>query len=90
MHLSIPNKYARGAQAVVLSAAGVTPPTGKVFLLYWSAAGDSTRCYPGGKLTVTGNMTLTAVYGQKTEAVTVTYHSNFAPDKTLHDSRHAE
>ena len=75
------NKYARGAQAVVLSAAGVTPPTGKVFL-YWSAAGDSTRCYPGGKLTVTGNMTLTAVYGQKTEAVTVTYHSNFAPDKT--------
>ena len=74
------NRYARGAQAVVLPAAGVTPPTGKVFL-YWSAAGDSTRCYPGGKLTVTGNMTLTAVYGQKTEAVTVTYHSNFAPDK---------
>ena len=75
------NKYARGAQAVVLPATGVTPPEGKVFL-YWSAAGDSTRCYPGGKLTVTGNMTLTAVYGQKTEAVTVTYHSNFAPDKT--------
>ena len=75
------NRYARGAQAVVLPAAGVTPPAGKVFL-YWSAAGDSTRCYPGGKLTVTGNMTLTAVYGQTTEAVTVTYHSNFAPDKT--------
>ena len=74
------NRYARGAQAVVLPATGVTPPEGKVFL-YWSA-GDSTRCYPGGKLTVTGNMTLTAVYGQKTEAVTVTYHSNFAPDKT--------
>ena len=75
------NKYARGAQAVVLPATGVTPPEGKVFL-YWSAAGDSTRCYPGGKLTVTGNMTLRAVYGQKTEAVTVTYHSNFATDKT--------
>ena len=75
------NKYARGAQAVVLPATGVTPPEGKVFL-YWSAAGDSTRYYPGGKLTVTGKMTLTAVYGQKTEAVTVTYHSNFAPDKT--------
>lgn len=75
------NKYARGAQAVVLPATGVTPPTGKVFL-YWSAAGDSTRCYPGGKLTVTGKMTLTAVYGQTTEAVTVTYHSNFATDKT--------
>lgn len=75
------NRYARGAQAVVLPAAGVTPPEGKVFL-YWSAAGDSTRCYPGGKLTVTGKMTLTAVYGQKTEAVTVTYHSNFATDKT--------
>lgn len=75
------NKYARGAQAVVLPATGVTPPEGKVFL-YWSAAGDSTCCYPGGKLTVTGKMTLTAVYGQKTEAVTVTYHSNFAPDKT--------
>lgn len=75
------NRYARGAQAVVLPATGVTPPEGKVFL-YWSAAGDSTRCYPGGKLTVTGKMTLTAVYGQKTEAVTVTYHSNFAPDKT--------
>ena len=74
------NRYARGAQAVVLPATGVTPPEGKVFL-YWSA-GDSTRCYPGGKLTVTGDMTLTAVYGQKTEAVTVTYHSNFAPDKT--------
>lgn len=75
------NKYARGAQAVVLPATGVTPPEGKVFL-YWSAAGDSTRCYPGGKLTVTGYMTLTAVYGQTTEAVTVTYHSNFATDKT--------
>ena len=75
------NKYARGAQAVVLPATGVTPPEGKVFL-YWSAAGDSTRCYPGGKLTVTGDMTLRAVYGQKTEAVTVTYHSNFATDKT--------
>ena len=74
------NRYARGAQAVVLPATGVTPPEGKVFL-YWSA-GDSTRCYPGGKLTVTGDMTLTAVYGQKTEAVTVTYHSNFAPDMT--------
>ena len=74
------NKYARGAQAVVLPATGVTPPEGKVFL-YWSAARDSTRCYPGGKLTVTGYMTLTAVYGQKTEAVTVTYHSNFAPDE---------
>ena len=73
------NRYARGAQAVVLPAAGVTPPEGKVFL-YWSA-GDSTRCYPGGKLTVTGKMTLTAVYGQKTEAVTVTYHSNFATDE---------
>lgn len=75
------NKYARGAQAVVLPATGVTPPEGKVFL-YWSAAGDSTCCYPGGKLTVTGKMTLTAVYGQTTEAVTVTYHSNFAPDET--------
>lgn len=75
------NKYARGAQAVVLPATGVTPPEGKVFL-YWSAAGDSTRCYPGGKLTVTGDMTLTAVYGQTTEAVRVTYHSNFAPDET--------
>lgn len=75
------NRYARGAQAVVLPATGVTPPEGKVFL-YWSAAGDSTRCYPGGKLTVTGYMTLTAVYGQTTEAVTVTYHSNFATDKT--------
>lgn len=75
-----PNGYARGAQAVVLPATDVTPPTGMVFL-YWSA-GDSTSCYPGGKLTVTGKMTLTAVYGQKTEAVTVTYHSNFATDKT--------
>lgn len=75
------NKYARGAQAVVLPATGVTPPEGKVFL-YWSAARDSTRCYPGGKLTVTGKMTLTAVYGQTTEAVTVTYHSNFATDET--------
>ena len=75
------NRYARGAQAVVLPATGVTPPEGKVFL-YWSAAGDSTRCYPGGKLTVTGNMTLTAVYGQTTEAVRVTYHSNFATDET--------
>ncbi len=75
------NRYARGAQAVVLPATGVTPPTGKVFL-YWGAAGDSTCCYPGGKLTVTGDMTLTAVYGQTTEAVTVTYHINFATDKT--------
>ena len=73
--------YAKGAHAVVLPPAGVTPPPGKVFL-FWSAEGDSTRYYPGGKLTMTGNMMLTAVYGPRTEAVRVTYHSNFAPDET--------
>ena len=78
------NHYAKDAQAVVLPfPVEATPPTGMIFLHWTAGENDSTHYYPGGKLTVTGDMTLTAKYGAAAETVKVTYHSNFGSDTTV-------
>ena len=55
----------------------------KVFL-GWNTKDDGTGTtyYPNGTIKVTGNMDLYARWGDKASTVSVTYHSNFAPDQT--------
>jgi len=70
--------YAEGAYATVRDGAS-TAPAGKVFL-YWNASSDSSgkKYYPNDKVLVPkGDVTLTAVYGDKAETVTLTYNANF-------------
>ncbi len=68
-------RYASGAEADVKSAAGLTAPAGKVFT-GWLAEGTGEIKQPGDKLTITGNMTLTAQWGDAPAAVTLTYYGN--------------
>lgn len=76
-------KYAKGAEATVKSNSGITPPANKVFLS-WNTAADGTgkTYYPNSTVEITGNVTLYAQWGDKASTVSVTYHSNFAPDQT--------
>lgn len=70
--------YAEGAYATVRDGAS-TAPAGKIFL-YWNASSDSSgkKYYPNDKVLVPkGGVTLTAVYGDKAETVTLTYNANF-------------
>ncbi len=70
-------QYAENAEADVKEFTG-TAPEGKVFL-YWT---DGTNnYYPQDKVTITENLTLTAVYGEIPETVTLTYKSAY-PDGT--------
>lgn len=74
-------KYAKGAEATVMSNSFTNGD--KVFLSWNTAAdGSGTTYYPNGTIKVTGNMDLYARWGDKASTVSVTYHSNFAPDQT--------
>ena len=68
-------RYASGAEADVKAAAGLTPPAGKVFV-GWKVESTDEIKQPGDKLTITGNMTLTAQWGDAPAAVTLTYYGN--------------
>lgn len=74
-------KYAKGAKATVKSN-GFNHDT-KVFLSWNTAAdGKGETYYPNGTVEITGDVTLYAQWGDVASTVTVTYHSNFAPDQT--------
>ena len=62
-------KYLTGSRAGILA-----PVNGENFLA-WETEG--TLIYPGDKITVTKNTTLTAVYTNKPQTVAITYHYNF-------------
>ena len=73
-------KYAKGAEATVKSNSFTND--GKVFLSWNTQAdGTGTMCYPNGKVEITGNVTLYAIWGDKANTVSVTYHSNFGTDQ---------
>ena len=63
-------KYVSGSSARVL------PPENSENFLAWKME-DGTLIHPGDKITVTKNTTLTAVYTNKPQTVTITYHYNF-------------
>lgn len=77
-----PSKYAEGAFATVFDGP-TTAPANKVFL-GWTTDENGTEVeyYPNSSIKITGNVTLYAVYGDKAETVTVTYHSNFGTDQS--------
>ena len=71
-------KYSKDAYADVKSEAGLTAPTGKVFL-GWSTDDKAAAAdyHPGEKVSMAGgNVTLYAVWGDQAQAVELTYHAN--------------
>ncbi len=69
------NKYALEADAQVLSPEDLTPPEGKVFL-GWQVQGSGEMVQPGGRIEITGNMTLVAQWGEVPGKTQVTYALN--------------
>lgn len=74
--------YAENSYADIQSAAGITPPEGKTFL-YWRHGKD--KYYPGDKVKITGNLELTAFYGDTSALTSITYHSNYPAGSGLTD-----
>ncbi len=80
-------KYLTGSRAGILA-----PVNGENFRA-WKTE-DGTLIHPGDKITVTKNITLTAVYTKKPQTVTITYHYNFTDkdgnykDATFKDGNH--
>ncbi len=73
-------QYAENAYADIQPASGITPPKGMTFL-YWSHGTD--KYYPGDKVKITGNLELTAVYGETSPLTSITYHSNYPEGSEL-------
>ena len=73
-------KYANNSKATVLN--NLDPlPANEVFLGWTTEVnGTEVEYYPNSSIEITGNVILYAVYGDKAETVTVTYHSNFGTD----------
>ncbi len=67
-------KYVSGSSARVL------PPENSENFRAWEMEGK--LIHPGDKITVTKNTTLTAVYTNKPQTVTITYHYNFEGSST--------
>ena len=76
-------QYSQNAYADIQPASGITPPEGMTFL-YWSH--DTDKYYPGDKVKITGNLELTAVYGNTSALTSITYHSNYPTGSGLSDS----
>ena len=78
------NQYAQNKLAKVLSSDGLTAPEGKVFL-GWNTKADGTGEMkdPGKSVLVTGNITLYAVWGNKTPGTTLVYHANDGSDQKI-------
>ena len=78
------NRYAQNKLAKVLSSDGLIAPGGKVFL-GWNTKADGTgeMKYPGSSVLVTGNITLYAVWGNKTPGTTLVYHANDGSDQKI-------
>ena len=68
-------KYVSGSSARVL------PPENSENFRAWKTE-DNTLVHPGDKITVTKNTTLRAVYTNKPQTVTITYHYNFEGSST--------
>lgn len=75
-------KYVSGSSARVL------PPENSENFRAWKTE-DGKLIHPGDKITVTKNTTLTAVYTNKPQTVTITYHYNFGDStQTFIDSNY--
>ena len=70
------NKKVDNQKYVSGSSARVLPPENSENFRAWEME-NGTLIHPGDKITVTKNTTLTAVYTNKPQTVTITYHYNF-------------
>ena len=73
-------KYVSGSSALVL------PPENSENFRAWKTE-DNKLIYPGDKITVTKNTTLTAVYTNKPQTETITYHYNFGDSTRTFEDR---
>ncbi|WP_417072398.1 InlB B-repeat-containing protein [Hominenteromicrobium sp.] len=73
-------KYVSGSSARVL------PPENSENFRAWKTE-DNTLVHPGDKITVTKNTTLTAVYTNKPQTETITYHYNFGDNMQTFEDR---
>ncbi len=71
-------KYVSGSSARVL------PPKNSENFRAWKME-DGTLIHPGDKITVTKNTTLKAVYTNKPQTVTITYHYNFGDSTQIYE-----
>ena len=73
-------KYVSGSSARVL------PPENSENFRAWKTE-DGKLIHPGDKITVTKNITLTAVYTNKPQTVTITYHYNFGDSTQIFEDK---
>ncbi len=73
-------KYVSGSSARVL------PPKNSENFRAWETE-DGKLIHPGDKITVTKNTTLRAVYTNKPQTVTITYHYNFGDSTQIYEDR---
>ena len=73
-------KYVSGSSARVL------PPENSENFRAWKTE-DGKLIHPGDKITVTKNTTLTAVYTNKPQTVTITYHYNFGGSTQIFEDK---
>ena len=73
-------KYVSGSSARVL------PPENSENFRAWKME-DGTLIHPGDKITVTKNTTLTAVYTNKPQTETITYHYNFGGSTQIFEDK---
>ena len=73
-------KYVSGSSARVL------PPENSENFRAWKTE-DNTLIHPGDKITVTKNITLTAVYTNKPQTVTIKYHYNFGGSTQIFEDK---
>ena len=78
------NRYAKNKLAKVLSSDGLIAPEGTVFL-GWNTKADGTgeMKYPGSSVLVIEDITLYAVWGNKTPGTTLIYHANDGSDRKI-------
>lgn len=78
------NRYAKNKLAKVLSSDELIAPEGKVFL-GWNTKADGTgeMKYPGSSVLVIEDITLYAVWGNKTPGTTLIYHANDGSDRKI-------
>ena len=71
------NRYAQNKAAKVLSSNDLTAPAAKVFRGWnTNANGTGKMYYPGSSILVSDDITLYAIWGDKTPGTTLTYHAN--------------
>lgn len=67
------SKYAKSSKAKVKSKGDLTGPEGKTYFLGWKSSQDGKLYQPGDKITITGDVTLTAQWGKKPADAALTY-----------------